>query len=46
MDESRIAKRVLMADASGGRVWGRPRLGIMDGVKVVLDSRGMTVLER
>ena len=27
----------------GGRVRGRPRLGWMDGVKVALGSRGMTV---
>ena len=27
----------------GGRVRGRQRLGGMDGVKVALDNRGMTV---
>ena len=27
MDEYRIARRVLMAEVSGGRVRGRPRLG-------------------
>ena len=27
----------------GGRVQGRPRLGWMEGVKVALDNRGMTV---
>ena len=27
----------------GGRVQGRPRLGCMDGVKVALGNRGMTV---
>ena len=27
MDEYRIARRVLMAEASGGRVRGSPRLG-------------------
>ena len=43
MDEYRIARRVLMAEASGGRVRGRPRLGWMDGVKVALGNRGMTV---
>ena len=32
MDEYRMAKRVLMAEVSGGRVRGRPRLGWMDGV--------------
>ena len=42
MDEYRMAKRVLMAEVSGGRVRGRPRLGWMDGVKVALGNRGMT----
>ena len=41
-----MAKRVLMAEVSGGRVRGRPRLGWMDCVKVALglSNRGMTVL--
>ena len=43
MDEHRMTRRVLMADVSGGRVQGRPRLGWMDSVKVALDNRGMTV---
>ena len=43
MDEYRIARRVLMAEVSGGRVRLRPRLGWMDGVKVALGNRGMTV---
>ena len=43
MDEYRLARRVLMTDVSGGRVRGRPRLGWMDGVKVALGNRGMTV---
>ena len=34
MDEYRMAKRVLMAEVSGGRVRGRLRLGWMDGVKL------------
>ena len=34
MDEFRMARRVLMAEVSGGKVRGRPRLGCMDGVKV------------
>ena len=42
MDEYRMARRVLMAEVSGGRVRGRPRLRWMDGVKVALDNRGMT----
>ena len=43
MDKYRMARRVLMSEVSGGRVRGRPRLGWMDGVKVALDNRGMTV---
>ena len=43
MDESRMARRLSMAEVSGGRVRGRPRLGWMDGVKVALGNRGMTV---
>ena len=43
MDEYRMARRVLMADVSGGRLRGRPRLGWMDGAKVALGCRGMTV---
>ena len=34
-----MARRVLMAEVSGGRVRGKPRLGWMDGVKVALDNR-------
>ena len=43
MDDYRMARRVMMAEVSGGRVRGRPRLGWMDGVKVALGNRGMTV---
>ena len=43
IDEHRMARRVLMAEVSGGRVRGRLRLGWMDGVKVALGNRGMTV---
>ena len=43
MIEYRMARRVLMAEVSGGRVRGRPRLGWMDGVKVALGNRGMTM---
>ena len=32
-----------MVKVSGGRVRGRLRLGWMDGVKVALGNRGMTV---
>ena len=43
MDDYRMARRVLMAEVSGGRVRGRLRLGWMDGVKVALGNRGMMV---
>ena len=43
MDEYRMARRMLMAEVSGRRVRGRPRLGWMDGVKVALGNTGMTV---
>ena len=43
MDEYRMSRMVLMAEVSVGRVRGRPRLGCMDGVKVALGNRGMTV---
>ena len=38
-----MARRVLMAKAGGGRVRERLTLGWMDGVKVALGNRGMTV---
>ena len=43
MDEYCIARKVLISEVSGGWVRGRPRLGWMDGVKVALGNRGMTV---
>ena len=43
MDEYRTARRVLMAEVSGGQVRWRPRLGWMDSVKAALGTRGMTV---
>ena len=43
MEEYRIAIRLLMAEASGGLVRGRPRLGWMNGVKVALGDSGMMV---
>ena len=43
MGEYRMARRMLMAEVSGGLVRGRPMLGQMDGVKVALGNRGMTV---
>ena len=42
MGEYRMARRVLMAEVSAGRVRGRPRLGWINGVKVALGNRGMT----
>ena len=39
IDEHRMVRMVLMAEVSGGRVRGRPRLGWMDGVKVALGNR-------
>ena len=38
-----MAKRVLMAEVSGGQERGRPRLVWMDSVQVALGNRGMTV---
>ena len=43
MDEYHMARRVLMAEVSGGWGCGKPRLGGMDGVKVAFGNRGMTV---
>ena len=43
MDDYRMARRVLMAEVSMGWVRRRQRLGWMDGVKVALGNRGMTV---
>ena len=35
MDEYRMARRMLIAEVSGGRVRGKPRLCWMDAVKLV-----------
>ena len=43
MDGYRMARRMMMAEVSGGRVRMRQRLRWMDGVKVALGNRGMTV---
>ena len=43
MNEYRMARTVLVAELSGGRVRGRPRLCWMNSVKVALGNRGMTV---
>ena len=43
MDEYRTARRVLMAEVSGGWIRGRLMSTQMDGVKVALGNRGMMV---
>ena len=43
IDEDGMARSVLMAEVREGRVRGRPMLGWMNGVKVALGNRGMTV---
>ena len=43
MDDYRMARRLLIAEVIGERVRGRPKLGWMDGVKVALGNRGVTV---
>ena len=43
MDEYCMARRVLVAEVSGIWVKGRLGLGWMDGVKMALGNRGMTV---
>ena len=43
MDEYRMARRVLMAEVSGVRVRGSPRLGWVDRVMVALGNGGMIV---
>ena len=40
MDEYSMTRRVLMAEVSGGRERGRPRLGWMDSVKVAMHRYG------
>ena len=35
MDEYPMIRKVLKVDVSGRLVWGRPRLGWMDGMKMV-----------
>ena len=43
IDGYRMARRVLMAGVSGGRVRRKLRLGWMDSVKVALGNREITV---
>ena len=38
-----MARMMLMAIVIEVRLWGRPRLGWIDGVKVALGNRGMTM---
>ena len=38
-----MARRVLIADVVDGGYRGRPKIGLMDGVKVALGIRVMTV---
>ena len=38
-----MTRRVLTAEVTRGRVQGRPILGWMDGMKVAMGNRGMTV---
>ena len=41
MDESRLARRVMMAEVNRGQGRGRPRFGWMECVKVAVGNRGM-----
>ena len=43
-DEYRMARKVLMAEVSGGRARGRLRSGWMDGEKVALGNNGVMVV--
>ena len=43
MDEYCMERRVLMVELNGVLVHGRPRLGWMDGAKLALGNRRMTV---
>ena len=38
-----MGRSVLMVEVNGGQVQGRPRIGWIDGVKVALGNRGMTI---
>ena len=39
-DEEFIAKKGIISDVEGNRCRGRPRLGWMDGVRMVLEKEG------
>ena len=43
MDEERTAKVVVISDVEGNRCRGRPRLGWMNGVRMAIRERGMSV---
>ena len=43
MDEERMAKKVMISNVEGNTCKGRPRLGWMDGVRMALGKRGMSM---
>ena len=43
MEEDQLMKRILRSNMKGVRLRGRPRIGWMDGLKRVLNERGMFV---
>ena len=38
-----MAKKVMISDVDGNRCRGRPRLGWVEGVRMILGERGMSV---
>ena len=43
MDEEQMTKKVTISDFEGNRCRNRPGLGWMDGVRLALEERGMSV---
>ena len=43
MDGNRMARKLVMAEITRGQVRDRPRLGWMDGARLALGKRGITV---
>ena len=43
MDEEHMAKKVVISDVEVNRSRGRPRFGWMDGVRIALEERAMSV---
>ena len=43
MEEDRLMKRILRSNMKGVRLRERPRIGWMDGLKRVLNERGISV---